>query len=161
LTVAVVLQALSIIAPAAVDPALCVDLDERDPGRVAAPADQAAPGRPERLAGRGLACGLETDIADAVAGRLQGRRGQEGPAALNATGWGRAFDDPIILPDGRKLASLRDAIAFLAKMPKARHNDPDVQNAARCITWAAESGGILMLAEIAMRKVLNAVGPRA
>jgi len=31
----------------------------------------------------------------------------------------------------------------------------------RCITWAAESGGILMLAEIAMQKVLNAVGPRA
>jgi hypothetical protein len=31
------------------------------------------------------------------------------------TSWSRRFDDPIVLPDGRELATLRYAIAWLAK----------------------------------------------
>jgi hypothetical protein len=65
----------------------------------------------------------------------------------------RAFDDPITLSDGTELLTLRDAISWLAKkVPKARHNDPDIQLAARLVTDAAENGGILMMAEIAMRR---------
>ena len=29
--------------------------------------------------------------------------------------WSRRFDEPIILPDGKKLLTLKDAIAWLAK----------------------------------------------
>ena len=39
----------------------------------------------------------------------------------------RSFPAPIILSDGTELLTLRDAIAWLAKkVPKARHNDPDI-----------------------------------
>jgi hypothetical protein len=89
------------------------------------------------------------------AARLQGRHRQEGPAALCKGGWSRAFDDPIPLPRGRELVTLRDAIAWLAKLPKARHNYPDIQHAARLVTEAAERGGILMMAEIAVRRAIG------
>lgn len=31
-------------------------------------------------------------------------------------GWARKFDDPILLPDGRKLATLRDAALYITKL---------------------------------------------
>jgi hypothetical protein len=38
---------------------------------------------------------------------------------MAATGWKRRFDDPIPLPDWKKLVTLRDAIAWFAKeVPK-------------------------------------------
>ena len=33
-------------------------------------------------------------------------------------GWKRAFDDPILLPSGRKLVTLLDAANYAAKLPK-------------------------------------------
>jgi hypothetical protein len=37
-------------------------------------------------------------------------------------GWSRRFDEPIELPDGRKLRTLKEAIAWLAKeIPKSEH----------------------------------------
>jgi len=39
---------------------------------------------------------------------------------MASKGWSRRFDDPIPLPDGGKLATLREAIAYFAKtVPKA------------------------------------------
>lgn len=80
--------------------------------------------------------------------------------------WSKPFEEPIKV-DGQEIVTLRDAIAWLAKkVPKARHNDPDVQLAARLVEDVAERGGISMLAEIAMRRVVNhgrpkpAPGPR-
>jgi hypothetical protein len=36
--------------------------------------------------------------------------------------WSRRFDEPIILPNGKKLLTLKDAIAWLAKeIPKSGH----------------------------------------
>jgi hypothetical protein len=40
-------------------------------------------------------------------------------------GWHRTFDDPIPLPDGRELRTLRDAGNFIAKLPKAEHDAPE------------------------------------
>jgi hypothetical protein len=38
------------------------------------------------------------------------------------TGWKQRFNEPIKLPDGRKLVTLRDAIAWFAKeVPKSEH----------------------------------------
>jgi hypothetical protein len=55
--------------------------------------------------------------------------------------WSRRFEEPIELPDGRKLKTLREAMAWLAKeIPKSEHKMQKVQNAARCVTRAAEHG---------------------
>jgi hypothetical protein len=34
--------------------------------------------------------------------------------------WSKRFYDPIILPDGRKLLTLRDAATYITELPKAR-----------------------------------------
>ncbi|MGY2906487.1 hypothetical protein [Bradyrhizobium sp. URHC0002] len=44
--------------------------------------------------------------------------------------WLRRFYDPIILPDGRKLLTLRDAAEYIIKLPKADH-DADERQSAR------------------------------
>jgi len=36
-----------------------------------------------------------------------------------ARGWDRTLDDPILLPDGRELRTLRDAGNYIASLPKA------------------------------------------
>jgi hypothetical protein len=41
-----------------------------------------------------------------------------------AKGWKRAFEDPIPLPDGRSLVTLRDAGNYITKLPKAEHTAP-------------------------------------
>jgi hypothetical protein len=51
---------------------------------------------------------------------------------MAANGWRRRFDEPIPLPGGRKLVTLKDAIAWLAKeVPKSEHGMKQVQAAAR------------------------------
>jgi len=45
--------------------------------------------------------------------------------------WSRRFEEPIELPDGRKLKTLAEAIAWLAKeVPKSEHKMEKVQTAA-------------------------------
>jgi hypothetical protein len=45
-----------------------------------------------------------------------------------AKSWSRRFDEPIILVDGKKLLTLKDAIAWLAKeIPKSEHSMKQVQ----------------------------------
>ncbi len=38
--------------------------------------------------------------------------------------WSRAFDDPIPLPRGRQLVTLKDAADYIMKLPKAEQNGP-------------------------------------
>jgi hypothetical protein len=41
--------------------------------------------------------------------------------------WSKRFDEPIELPDGTKLTTLQQAVAYLAKtVPKAEQNDEKV-----------------------------------
>jgi hypothetical protein len=68
--------------------------------------------------------------------------------------WSRAFDDPIELPGGRALRTLRDAGEYVTAPSKAEQAKPHWQTAARELVIAAERGGIVMLAEIAMRQAL-------
>jgi hypothetical protein len=42
--------------------------------------------------------------------------------------WDQAFFDPIELPNGRKLVTLRDAAEFISKLPEAEHALP------QCVT---------------------------
>jgi hypothetical protein len=55
-------------------------------------------------------------------------------------GWLRKFDDPIETPDGARLNTLKEAVAYLAKtVPKSERDTPAVTTAARrCLTNAAE-----------------------
>jgi hypothetical protein len=71
-------------------------------------------------------------------------------------GWKRRFDEPIKLPGGGKLFTLRHAIAWLAKeIPQSEHGMKEVQTAARCITEAAENDGPMIFARIGVMRALN------
>jgi hypothetical protein len=71
-------------------------------------------------------------------------------------GWKRRFDEPIKLPGGGKLFTLRHAIAWLAKeIPQSEHGMKEVQTAARCVTEAAENDGPMIFARIGVMRALN------
>jgi hypothetical protein len=53
-------------------------------------------------------------------------------------GWQRVFDDPIPLPDGRTLVTLRDGNRSSRQIvPKSERNMPAVTTAAEMLTYAA------------------------
>jgi hypothetical protein len=55
--------------------------------------------------------------------------------------WSRQFDEPIETPDGKRLRTLREAVAYLAKtVPKSELGMPAVTTAAEMLTYAAERG---------------------
>lgn len=73
-----------------------------------------------------------------------------------ANGWQRKFEDPIPLPDGCKLVTLREAVAYLAKtVPKAERNMPEVLTAAEMLTYTAERGWPTMFARMGVMQALN------
>jgi hypothetical protein len=51
--------------------------------------------------------------------------------------WSRAFDDPILLPDGRSIETLRGAGNYIMALGKARER-PEWQAAAEAVLMAAE-----------------------
>ena len=70
--------------------------------------------------------------------------------------WSRRFDEPIELPGGRKLKTLAEAMAWLAKeIPKSEHKMEKVQNAAHCMTQAAEHGGPMIFAQMGMLQAVH------
>jgi hypothetical protein len=75
---------------------------------------------------------------------------------LSLVSWARRFDEPIPLPGGGKLVTLKDAIAWLAKeVPKSEHGMKQVQAAAHCVTEAAENGGPMLFARMGMMQAIN------
>ena len=73
-------------------------------------------------------------------------------------GWSRRFDEPIELPGGHKIETLRDSILWLARtVPKAEHGAKDVQTAACCVSEAAETNGSMLLAHLSMMVVINRI----
>lgn len=70
--------------------------------------------------------------------------------------WSLRFHEPIVLPDGAKLTTLREAIAHLGKtIPKSEYTLPSVTTAAELLTLAAEHGGPIEFARIATLQALN------
>jgi hypothetical protein len=51
-------------------------------------------------------------------------------------GWDKKFSEPIPLPKGKKLATLRDAAVYIAKLPMAEHNADEWQANCTSLTWA-------------------------
>jgi hypothetical protein len=69
--------------------------------------------------------------------------------------WARPFDDLVLLPDGRKLVTQRDAADYIMKLPKAEQNLETWQTAIEALIMAAEDRGPLMHARIGMLRALN------
>jgi hypothetical protein len=66
--------------------------------------------------------------------------------------WSLRFSEPIVLQDATKLATLRDAVAHLAKIiPKAERNMPEILTASDLLAQAAEHNGPVEFARIATR----------
>jgi hypothetical protein len=70
--------------------------------------------------------------------------------------WSLRFAEPIVLADGGRLATLRQAIAHLVEtIPAAERGSPAVLTAAELLTNAAEHGGPVEFARIATLQALN------
>ena len=68
--------------------------------------------------------------------------------------WDLRFSEPIPLPKG-KLVTLRDAGAYIERLPKAEHNVTEWQTAMHCLIEAAEKRGPLQFARLGVMLALN------
>ena len=55
-------------------------------------------------------------------------------------GWQRKFDDPIPLPDGRELVTLRGAADYITSLPEKETDLPDWQVAMEAPLLVSRSG---------------------
>jgi hypothetical protein len=69
--------------------------------------------------------------------------------------WDHKFFDPIELPNGKMLVTLRDAATYITKLPKAEHDAAEWQAAMEALLLVAESGGPTMFARIGVMRALN------
>jgi hypothetical protein len=70
-------------------------------------------------------------------------------------GWSRPFEDPIVLPDGRELLTLKNAPDYIMKLPKAEQKHEKWQTAVHVLIMAAEGHGPLMHARIGVLQALH------
>ena len=73
--------------------------------------------------------------------------------------WQQFFHDPIKLPDGRVLRSLRDAGEFIQMLPKATMNRPEWQAAVQALLVVVEHDGDTRPVRIGIVRALNASNP--
>jgi hypothetical protein len=69
-------------------------------------------------------------------------------------GWQRKFEDPIPLPAGRKLVTLRDAADYITSLPKKESALPEWQTAIEVLMLVSR-GGPTMMARMGVMKALN------
>ena len=69
--------------------------------------------------------------------------------------WSRKFDEPIPLPKGRQLVTLKDAGTYITKLPKAEHTAAEWQAALETLILVATLGGPTMFARIGIMRALN------
>ena len=69
--------------------------------------------------------------------------------------WDQQFFDPIELPRGRKLVTLRDAALYITWLAKAEHDAEEWQAAMETLLLVAEGGGDPMFARIGVMRALN------
>jgi len=69
--------------------------------------------------------------------------------------WDQQFSDPIEVPNGRQLVTLRDAALYITKLPKAEHDAQEWQAAMEALLLVAEHGGPTMFARIGVMRALN------
>jgi hypothetical protein len=71
------------------------------------------------------------------------------------TGWSREFEDPIPLPGGRQLVTLKDAADYMMKLSKAEHAMPEWEAAGEAVIMAAERRGPLLHARVGVLRALD------
>jgi hypothetical protein len=76
-------------------------------------------------------------------------------AGKTGADWSREFEDPIPLPKGRQLVTLKDAADYIMKLPKAEQKVQEWQTATEVLIMAAEGRGPLMHASIGMHQAPN------
>ena len=69
--------------------------------------------------------------------------------------WSASFEDPIPLPDGRQLLTLRGAADYVMALPKAEHSMLEWQAAMEALILVAETNGPTMMARIGVMRALN------
>jgi hypothetical protein len=69
--------------------------------------------------------------------------------------WDQPFYNPVDLPKGKTLVTLRDAALYITKLPKAEHDAEEWQAAMEALLLVAESGGPTMFARIGVMRALN------
>jgi hypothetical protein len=69
--------------------------------------------------------------------------------------WARRFDNPILLPGGRELLTLRDAGDYITSLPKAEQDLEEWQAAVEALLLVVELNGPTMMARIGMLRALN------
>ena len=69
--------------------------------------------------------------------------------------WSRPFDDPIPLPGGGHLVTLKDAARYFQKLPAAEQQARQWEIAAEILMDTAEDRDFLMHARIATMQALN------
>ena len=60
--------------------------------------------------------------------------------------WFKRFCEPITLPDGRQLRTLRDAAEYITELPKVEHDAADWQVAMETLLLVAETGASIEMA---------------
>jgi hypothetical protein len=70
------------------------------------------------------------------------------------SGWQRPFEDPILLPDGRSLHTLRDAADYITGLSKEQSDLAPWQVAIEALILVTRSGPTI-LARTAFMKALN------
>jgi hypothetical protein len=75
---------------------------------------------------------------------------------MASKGWSTRFDEPIMLDDGTKLTTLREAVQYLARtVPKAELNHEMVLIAADHLTRSAEQDYPLFFARAATLRAIH------
>lgn len=69
--------------------------------------------------------------------------------------WSRPFDDPIKPPKGKSIVTLKDAAAYIMKLPAAEQQSSEWQAACEAVIMAAEDRGPLMHAHVGMMLALH------
>jgi hypothetical protein len=69
--------------------------------------------------------------------------------------WDRPFDQPVPLPKGAPARTLRDAAAFIRKLPKAEQEAREWQTAIQILIDAAENRAPTMFAKMAIHQAVN------
>jgi hypothetical protein len=80
-------------------------------------------------------------------------RGEE--MSERKSGWSREFDEPIALPGGGKLVTLRDAANYITALPAKEAALPEWQAAIEALILVVELGGPTMFARIGIMRALN------
>jgi hypothetical protein len=69
--------------------------------------------------------------------------------------WKRAFDEPIPLPRGGRLVTLRDAANYILELQESEHTAPEWQAAMKALGLVVTLGGPTMFARIGVMRALN------